>query len=162
MAEWKKVLLEGDAAVLTSSTPLTINASAGTVGVSTAAARADHRHQVEAGAAGSMVTCDAGAAGAGTGDKLARIDHKHTISAGAAGSMVAGLDRTANNAGTGTAFARIDHRHVVSLKLNSVATAAAIFKLYKASAEPSASAPTAGTGRFYYNTADDHLYVYVP
>jgi len=42
---WKKILLEGDAAVLTETvTPSPVDGSPAAIGTSTEAARADHRH----------------------------------------------------------------------------------------------------------------------
>jgi len=53
MAEWKKILLEGDAAVLTSTvTPSDISTSAD-IGTSSEAARADHTHKIGTGAINS-------------------------------------------------------------------------------------------------------------
>ena len=52
MAEWKKILLEGDAAVLTNTAPSDIGTSAD-AGSSSEAARADHVHKIGSGAINS-------------------------------------------------------------------------------------------------------------
>ena len=49
MAEWKKILLQGDAAVLTSQAPADIGTTSD-AGTSDEAARADHVHKIGSGA----------------------------------------------------------------------------------------------------------------
>lgn len=46
MAEWKKVLLSGDAAVLSDTAPVDVDTGAASAGVATDAARRDHKHDV--------------------------------------------------------------------------------------------------------------------
>jgi len=74
---FRKILIEGDAALLTSTvTPTTVDAGTASIGTSTEAARADHKHSV---AVGSPSSLD-GQASDGTSDNLARADHKHAFS----------------------------------------------------------------------------------
>lgn len=77
---------------------------AGTAGVSTSAARADHIHPIAAAAAGSIEPDDAAAEGVST--SFARADHKHSIAAATAVSI-----GTANSEGNSTSFARANHVH---------------------------------------------------
>jgi hypothetical protein len=125
-------------------------------------ARIDHKHTISVGTT-SIVTLAAGnSEGAGSADTVARADHVHALQTGAVGSMVTALNATSNAVGTSAGVARVDHRHKVTLKMNSLATANVKFQLYKAQAEILTTAPSAGTGRMYYNSTDGHIYVYVP
>jgi hypothetical protein len=73
---WKRILLEGDAAVLTSTvTPVAVDFAAAAIGTSTEAARADHKHSA---VAGSPVALD-GLAADGTSTAFVRADHKHSF-----------------------------------------------------------------------------------
>ncbi len=75
---WKKILLEGDAAVLTSTvTPVNVDFAAAAIGTSTEAARADHKHSATV---GSPVALD-GLASDGTSTAFVRADHKHAFGA---------------------------------------------------------------------------------
>jgi len=85
--KWKKVLLDGDAAVLTSNAPANVDFSAAAVGVGTTAARDDHKHSVPEALVGDLVTVDGGAAAVGTANKFVRADHKHPL-----GPLVADLN----------------------------------------------------------------------
>jgi replicative DNA helicase Mcm len=74
---WKRILLEGDAAVLTSTvTPVAVDFAAAQIGTSTEAARADHKHSATA---GSPVALD-GLSANGTSNAFVRADHKHCFS----------------------------------------------------------------------------------
>jgi hypothetical protein len=69
-------LLEGDAAVLTSTvTPVAVDFAAAAIGTSTEAARADHKHSATA---GSPVALD-GLSADGTSNAFVRADHKHAL-----------------------------------------------------------------------------------
>jgi hypothetical protein len=73
---WKRILLEGDAAVLTSTvTPVAVDFAAAQIGTSPEAARADHKHSA---VAGSPVALD-GLAADGTSNAFVRADHKHSL-----------------------------------------------------------------------------------
>jgi hypothetical protein len=73
---WKRILLEGDAATLTSTvTPVAVDFGAAAIGTSTEAARADHKHSA---VAGSPVALD-GLAADGTSTAFVRADHKHAL-----------------------------------------------------------------------------------
>jgi len=121
---WKKILLEGDAALLTSTvTPTTCDAGAAEIGTSTEAARADHKHSI---AVGSPVALD-GNASDGSSDYLARADHKHAL-----GPLATSLDFNQNQA--------------------------LQFVVENLSSDPASGV----AGQIYFNTTDNHLYVYVP
>ena len=73
---WKKILIEGDAAALTTTvTPAAVDFAAAVVGTSGEAARADHKHSATA---GSPVALD-GVSADGTGTSFVRADHKHAL-----------------------------------------------------------------------------------
>lgn|GEM_PF-4123978 len=73
---WKRILLEGDAALLTSTvTPVNVNLGPASIGTSTEAARADHKHSADV---GSPVALD-GLPSDGTSTAFCRADHKHDI-----------------------------------------------------------------------------------
>jgi hypothetical protein len=89
---WKKFLLEGDAAELTDTAPADTSHSAAQVGTSEEAARADHKHSLDAAGVGDLAALD-GAAAAGSSDKVARADHKHAL-----GPLAENLDFNKNQA----------------------------------------------------------------
>jgi len=73
---YKKILLEGDAATLTSTvTPEDVDFAAASIGTSNEAARADHKHSA---VAGSPVALD-GTSSDGTSTSFVRADHKHAL-----------------------------------------------------------------------------------
>ena len=84
---WKKILLEGDAAVLSNTPPVDVDFTAASAGTATEASRQDHKHSVPAASAGEIAAVDGGAASAGTLNKFVRGDHKHPL-----GPLVANLD----------------------------------------------------------------------
>lgn len=77
-------------------------------GVSSSAARADHRHGITAATAGTIEPDDAAAEGVAT--SFSRSDHKHGITAAAPTTV--DLDGSGSNSeGVATSFARSDHKH---------------------------------------------------
>jgi len=81
---WKRILIEGDAAVLTKTvTPSDIAFEAASIGTSSEAARADHKHSA---VVGSPVALD-GTSSDGTSNAFVRADHKHAL-----GPLAVGLD----------------------------------------------------------------------
>lgn len=89
---------------LTNTAPVDVTKAAAAVGVSTEAARADHKHDIDTAVA---VTLNAGASNAeGTSTSLARADHVHQIPTAAPVDV-----GTGNAEGTSTSFARADHVH---------------------------------------------------
>ena len=85
--KWKKVLLDGDVAVLSDTAPVDVDFSAASAGVGTTASRYDHKHDVPEALVGDLVTVDGGAAAVGTANKFVRADHKHPL-----GPLVADLN----------------------------------------------------------------------
>jgi hypothetical protein len=90
---WKKILLEGDAAVLSDTAPVDVDFNAASAGTATTASRQDHKHSVPVAVAGDLVAVDGGAASAGSLNKFVRADHKHPL-----GPLVAALDFSRNKA----------------------------------------------------------------
>lgn len=95
--------------LLTSSAPADVTKAAAVVGVATAAARADHKHDISTAAAGTIAIGDAAAEGTAT--SLARSDHVHVLPVPAA---PADVTKAAAAAGVATTTARADHKHDVS------------------------------------------------
>jgi len=84
---WKRILLEGDAAVLSDTAPVDVDFNAASAGSATQASRQDHKHDVPEALVGDLVAVDGGAAAVGTANKFVRADHKHAL-----GPLVADLD----------------------------------------------------------------------
>ena len=84
---FKKILLEGDAAVLSDTPPVDTDFNAAAQGSATEAARQDHKHDVPEALVGDLVAVDGGAADVGTANKFVRADHKHGL-----GPLAANLD----------------------------------------------------------------------
>jgi hypothetical protein len=87
----------------------TSNAGPGETGVMSAAARADHKHEVEVAAPGPVRIGDAAAEGAD--NKLARADHQHAM---AAPGAPVNVNKTAADPGASVTPARADHKHDIS------------------------------------------------
>jgi len=85
--KWKKILLEGDVAVLSDTSPVDVDFLAASAGTGTTASRYDHKHDVPEALAGDLVTVDGGAAAIGALNRFVRADHKHPL-----GPLVAHLD----------------------------------------------------------------------
>ena len=92
---------------LATNPPADVSRSAALVGVSNAAAREDHKHDV---VTGLPATQDIGAGTTGTGPGIALSNHVHPVTAPAAPVNVNGLPA---DAGTSANFARQDHKHDV-------------------------------------------------
>jgi len=69
---WKQILLLGDAAVLSDTTPVDVTKSAAQAGTATEASRQDHKHDVATAAPGSITPGDSPTEGSAT--SLARSD----------------------------------------------------------------------------------------
>ena len=85
--KWKKVLLEGDVAVLSDTAPVDVDFAAASVGAGTTASRYDHKHDVPEALVGDLAAVDGGAVAIGTANKFVRADHKHAL-----GPLVADLN----------------------------------------------------------------------
>ena len=84
---FKKILLEGDAAVLSDTPPEDVDHAVAAQGVAIEAARQDHKHDLKEGIVGTLVAVDGGAGALGTDDAVPHLDHKHAL-----GPLVANLD----------------------------------------------------------------------
>ena len=85
--KWKKVLLEGDVAVLSDTSPVDVDFLAASAGTGTTASRYDHKHDVPEALVGDLVTVDGGAAAIGALNRFVRADHKHAL-----GPLIADID----------------------------------------------------------------------
>ena len=90
---WKKVLLEGDAAVLSDADPVNVDFNAAAEGTATEASRQDHKHDLPDATTGDLVPVDGTAEAVGTSNTVSRGDHRHAL-----GPLVADLDFAKNNA----------------------------------------------------------------
>lgn len=90
---WKKLLLEGDAAVLSDTAPINVDHAVAAAGSATEAARQDHKHDLNEGVVGTIVAVDGGGASLGTDNAVPHLDHKHPL-----GPLVGDLDFAKNNA----------------------------------------------------------------
>jgi len=123
---WKKILVEGDAAVLSDTAPVDVDFNVASAGVATQASRQDHKHDAPEALVGDLAPVDGGSAAVGTANKFVRADHKHAL-----GPLQANLD--------------FNQKQADKMVLDVEATA------------PS----TPVDGQIYYNSADDHPYIYV-
>lgn len=103
MSAADKVKLDASG-ILTSSAPVNVTKSAAVIGVSTEAARADHKHDIDTATASSLTPDLANAEGAAT--SLSRSDHIHNIA-----TAVVVTIGTANAQGSALTFAKSDHVH---------------------------------------------------
>lgn len=147
---WKKVPWDDEVATLSDTAPQDVDKSAASAGVGTAASRDDHKHDVSAATPGTIGESDTPAEGSAT--SLARSDHIHgspaswTPSAHEATHKSGGGDEILlNEFGNPTGSIEINKQSLLNLVI-----------------DPQASAPgTPVDGQAYYNTVDDHIYVYV-
>jgi len=156
---FKKILLEGDAAVLSDTVPVDVDFLAADKGVATEASRQDHKHDVPEALVGDIVAPSFAGAGVGTANKFVRADHKHQLTEGTLADLKP-VDGTAESLGTADALVRADHIHALGPLVANLdfakkqATAMAL--------DVQATAPgTPVVGQIYFNSADSHPYVYV-
>jgi hypothetical protein len=90
---WKRILLEGDAAVLSNTAPVDVDHNAAAAGTATEASRQDHKHDLAEGAVGDVKAVDGSAAALGTAAGVSHVDHRHAL-----GPLVANLDFNKNQA----------------------------------------------------------------
>ena len=84
---WKKVMLEGDVAVLSDTVPENVDFGTASAGVAVGASRQDHKHDVPEALLGDLAAVDGQAAAIGTANKFVRADHRHAL-----GPLQANLD----------------------------------------------------------------------
>ncbi len=179
---WKKILLEGDAAVLSDTAPVDVDKSAAAQGSATEAGRQDHKHDVAVATPGDIA--ENHTAAEGTSASLARADHEHGTPANYTPSghktshendggdeiSVAGLSGELADAQPAKAHAA-DHKSgggdvinldefgdpIGTIEINQQQLDGVVL-------ESAATAPDAASevdGQIYYNTADKHAYVFV-
>lgn len=83
---WKKILLEGDAAVLSDTAPVNADHAAAAAGSATTASRQDHKHDLNEGVAATLAPVDGTAEALGTDNAVPHLDHIHAL-----GPLVADL-----------------------------------------------------------------------
>lgn len=128
---WKRILLEGDAAVLSDTAPVDVDHGPASAGTATQAARQDHKHDLNEGVVGTIASVDGSAAALGTDNAVPHLDHVHPL-----GPLVGNLD--------------FDYNEALDLSLETRADL---------TAPPTGAAIKEGRIGFY--TYDDHPYVYV-
>lgn len=94
---------------LASSPPVNVTKSVALTGVSSFAARADHKHDVDTTIAGTIAIGDSAAEGIAT--TLARSDHVHALPSP---SAPVNVDKSAGVSGSAITVARSDHKHDIS------------------------------------------------
>lgn len=135
---YKKILLDGDAAVLASAAPANVDFAVAAVGVGTTAARDDHKHSAPTGAPSDIGTANA----AGSSNSIPRLDHVHNHPAITTGDLhtqyilAAGTRAFTGNQSFG------------------------LFEIQSAVVEQVTALPgTVTQGRIVYLTTDDHPYI---
>lgn len=106
-----------DLVSLTETSPVPVNAFGAVVGVSTEAAKGDHKHSVNTGSPTDLIV--GGQNSAGTSSYLSRADHVHGLPAfgSSAGTFTQGNDARLSNARTPTAHA-LSHQDAGSDEIN--------------------------------------------
>ena len=84
---WKKILLEGDAALLSDNAPVNVDHAAASAGSAADAGRRDHKHDLDEGVVGTLKAVDGTAATLGTNNAVPHLDHIHAL-----GPLVANLN----------------------------------------------------------------------
>lgn len=147
---WKKIAYLEEVATLSDNPPQDVDKSAAAQGSGTAASRDDHKHDVSVGL--PVAITENASQGEGVASSLARSDHEH--------ASPAEWDPSAH---------AIDHKSAGGdpIKLNEFANPDGNIEINKQALvnpviDPQASDPaTPVDGQIYYQTTDDHIYVYV-
>ena len=147
---WKKVAYLDEVATLSDNAPVDVTKAAAAAGSGVAAARDDHKHDISV-AAPAAIT-EAASQVEGSASSLARSDHVHaspsdwTPKAHEVSHKSGGSDEILlNEFGAPTG----------SIEINKQSLVNPVF-------DPQAAAPgTPVDGQAYYDTGDDHLYIYV-
>jgi hypothetical protein len=84
---WKRLLLEGDAAVLSDTAPVNVDHAVASAGTAAQAARQDHKHDLNEGVVGTLKAVDGSSAALGTDNAVPHLDHVHAL-----GPLVANLN----------------------------------------------------------------------
>jgi hypothetical protein len=149
---WKKILQEGDAAVLSDTVPNTIEPDdSASAGVATDASRQDHEHAIVTGTPTGDVAESASAA-EGSGTSFVRVDHVHNAPA----TWAPTAHEASHKSGGGDEILLNEFGDPTgNVEFNQQ-------ELLKVVVEQLASAPGTPTqGQIYYDTVEDHIYVYV-
>ena len=84
---FKKILLEGDAAVPSDVAPVDTDFAVAAAGDATTVSRQNHKHDLNEGVIGTLKPVDGTAKALGTDNAVAHLDHIHAL-----GPLVANLD----------------------------------------------------------------------
>jgi len=156
---WKKILLEGDAAVLSDTAPVDVDFNVASAGVATQASRQDHKHDVPKALVGDIGAPSFGGAVVGTANKFVRADHVHGLTEGTLTDLKP-VDGTAESLGTTDKLVRADHIHALGPLVASLDFARNKgVKLVLDVVGTHDATPVEGEIDFL--TTDDHPYVYV-
>ena len=151
---WVKVLLDGDAATLSTSAPVDVTKSTGAPGTASAASRQDHKHDITTAVVGSIVPDSTAAEGTAT--SLSRSDHVHGF---VNVTPTAAVDGGAAAEGTSSGIsARADHKHALgplAATLNFAGYQGANLVFENSATDPA----TPVLGKVYFRTGDLHPYV---
>lgn len=149
--EWKKVAYYDEVAIVTSTAPVDVTKAAAAVGASAEAARQDHKHDITTAVPGTIGEGNTPAEGTAT--SLTRSDHVHGSPATYAATAHATAHKDAGGDEIllhelGEPIGAVDFakQEATSICLDNQATAPV----------------TPASGQLYYDTVDDHMYVYIP
>lgn len=134
---WRRILLEGDAAVLSDVVPVDVTKEAASAGIASEASRQDHKHDISTGVPGTIGENDTPAEGVAT--SLARSDHTH----GSPATWAPGAHNLDVH-GAPTGPVGLGSQEIQSVSLEKVA-----------------SLPAGFDGQVVFLNTDDHPYVYV-
>lgn len=155
---WKRILLEGDAAVLSDTAPVNVDYGAASAGVATQAARQDHKHDVPEAVLADLARSDFMSGAIGTLDKFVRADHRHTLTRGVSGELKA-VDASAASIGSSSGLISVDHVHALGPMAGP--TNFSGYELRGLRLQQVASGPdTANMGLMVFLSGDLHPYVY--
>jgi len=147
---WKKVAYLDEVATLSDNDPLDVKVQTAEEGTGTAASRDDHKHNITVEAPAAIT--EGASQQEGTSVNLARGDHIHATPS----DWTPKSHATSHKDGGGDA-----------IKLNEFADPDGVIECNKQAfvnpvIDPQSSAPgTPVDGQAYFDTVDDHVYVYV-
>ena len=147
---WKKVAYLDEVATLSDTAPVDVTKAAAAQGVGTAASRDDHKHDVSTGVPGTIGESDTPTEGSAT--SLSRSDHVH----GSPASYTPAVHEASHKSGGGDEILLNEFGDPTgAIEINKQALVNLVI-------DPQAVAPgTPVDGQAYFDTADDHVYVYV-
>ena len=138
MAEWKKVLLAGDAAELSTNTPAAVGTSAN-AGSGTMASKDDHVHILAVGS----------------------VNASNLFGAGVVDSTALGADAVSSGAKIADGAVDTEHIAVDAVNATHIDETATDITFSQVILTPKATAAGTAEGTMFYDSDDNHVYVYV-